>query len=331
MSNLSTQPLLNLEQGWPGPITARWPGAVAARGPASRRPAWKCGRTILIAAIGCLLGLFSCREPQFRFLAAFLGTVLANHVCFAVPKLVRWLPSRIGAAARWLYVGAYNRRRLQFRLRTLFVLVLLCGVALTGWNWISPYHKARREQAAFIAAIEGLGGTVVSANYGPSWFPVQTAHVVSYNRQPLGDKDLAYLSTFPAAQFVIHCDLSSTLVTDACLAHLAKWSRIRDLRLDHCWITDRGISEFARVKTGGLGNLHVVDCRGITDGSVEDLLRLAPDILEIGGTSITPSGAGMLQAHVWPRLPGYESDPLNVRTSPTQSPGGSPDRAYPYD
>jgi hypothetical protein len=328
MPEFITNSIETEDQGWPAPVTARKP-PVTARKPSLTLPEWKCRRTILVAAIGCLIGSIFWGETPLRFLAAFLGGLYVG-----APKLARWLPGARTRASQWFherYLGLCRRRWLQFRLRELFVLVLFCGVALTGWNWISPYRKARREQDAFIAAVEALGGTVVSSTYGPSWFPVRHGHHVSFHRTPLGDKELAYLSTFPAAKSVVSCDLSSTLVTDAGLAHLANWSVMRSLYLHHCPITDRGISEFARVKTGGLGNLHVPGCRGITDASVDDLLRLAPDILEIGGTSITPSGAAMLQAHVWPRLPGYESDPSNARTSPTQSPGGSPDRAYPYD
>lgn len=253
--------------------------------------------------------------------------VVLGGLYVGTPELARWLPVARVRASRLLhewYLGLFGRRWLQFRLRELFVLVLLCGVALTGWNWISPYRKARQEKDALIAAIEALGGTVTSSTYGPSWYPVRVANNISFNGQPLRDRDLANLSTFPAAKSVVSCDLSSTLVTDSGLAHLGKWPVLQYLRLDCCCITDQGINEFARVKTGGLGNLHVVDCRGITDSSVDDLLRLAPDILEIHGTSITPSGAAKLQAHVWPRLPGYETDPSHAHTSPMRRPRSKP-------
>ncbi len=142
----------------------------------------------------------------------------------------------------------YNRRRIQFRLSKLFVLVLLTGVTLTGWNSISPYHKAQREQDAFIAAIEALGGSVRSDTFGPSWFPVRTVYSVSFNGRPLRDKDLAYLSKFPAPKPPFSCDLSASLVTDAGLPHLAKWTTMESLTLDGCQITDRGIRELRERK-----------------------------------------------------------------------------------
>ena len=306
MSEFITNTIETEDQGWPAPITAGKP-PVTARKPSLTLSEWKCRRTILIAAIGCLIGSIFWGETPLRFLAAFLGGLFVG-----APTLARWLPGARARASQLVHewcLGLHRRRWLQFGLRELFVLVVLCGAALTGLNWISPYRKARHEQAEFIAAIEALGGTVASATYGPSWYPVQTAHVVSFNRQPLGDKDLAYLSTFPAAQFVIHCDLSSTLVTDARLAHLATCSRMQHLRLDRCWITDRGIREFARLKTGGLGSLHVVDCRGITDASVDDLLNLTSGLLIIDGTSISPSGMAKVHAHLRVRLPGTKWDP----------------------
>lgn len=282
MSELPTSSIGTNEQGWPAPVYVRvhstkpWWNFVRPS-----RPWWKCHRVILIAGIGCFSGWLSCDEPRSRFLAAFLGAVLANGV-FVVPKLVRWLPRRIGAAARWLYLAAYDRRRVQFRLRTLFLLVLLTGVTVTAWNWI-----CRREQDRFIAAIEALGGQVTSDTFGPPWFPMRTVHSVFFSGRPLRDQDLAYLCKLRAPESPFRCDLSSSLVTDAGLPHLAKWTALDSLTLDRCQITDQGIREFARAKTGRLTFLSVVDCRGITDASLDDLLKLAPYNLEIQGTSIT--------------------------------------------
>ncbi len=189
------------------------------------------------------------------------------------------------------------------------MLMLVTGVALTGWNWISHYRKAGREQDAFIAAIHALGGTVSSDIGGHPWFPVRTGHFVSFNGPSLRDKDLAHLSTFPAAKSVFRGDFRSSPVTDAGLAHLAKWTGMRVLYLDRSPITDRGIRNFARAKTGGLNTLRVAECRGITDGSIDDLLSLTPHYLAIDGTSITPAGTATLRAHVGPRSPRTNNDP----------------------
>jgi hypothetical protein len=314
MPESATNSIETEDQGWPAAVTARKP-PVAARKPLLTLPECKRRRTILIAAIGCLIGSMFWGELPLRVLAAFLGGLYVG-----ASQLARWLPGARAKVSQVFHewcLRLYRRRWLQFRLREMFVLVLVCGVALTGWNWISPYREARREQDPFIAAIEALGGTVTSSRYGPSWYAVRFGHSVSFSGRPLRDKDVAYLSTFPAAKSVFVCDMSSSLVTDAGLAHLAKWSQIGALRLDGCRITDEGISDFARVKMDGLISLHVVDCPGITDGSVDDLLKLAPDVLEIHGTSITPSGAARLEEHVWPRLPRIYM-PL---TSPMRGPG----------
>src|SRR5688572_23330330 len=121
MSTSSESSLWTEEQGWPAPVTAHV---------RPTRPWWKCHQAIAIAGIGCLIGLIAWRDPQLRFLAAFLGALLANRIYVGAPKFARWLPGASArahhAAGRWMH-AAYLRLHaagwLQFRLRTLFAVL----------------------------------------------------------------------------------------------------------------------------------------------------------------------------------------------------------------
>ena len=203
MSEFTNNSIETEDPGWPGPVTVhvrptkpwwQWPRVVLTE------PWWKSRRTILIAAIGCLIGSIFWASRGYACWPRFW---VAVYLC--APKLARWLPRASARASQWFherYLGLYRRRWLQFRLRELFVLVLFCGVALTGLELDQSYRKARANKMRLSRRSKPWAAASYRLPTARPGFPCSTGHYVSFNGQPLRDKDLAYLSTFPAAKSV---------------------------------------------------------------------------------------------------------------------------------
>jgi hypothetical protein len=135
-----------------------------------------------------------------------------------------------------------RRRFLQFSLRSLLLLFLICGLLTGGWlAYVAPY----REQARTIARYKELGGSVgLEPAEGPGW-----------QRWLVGDDDFVR---------IVDVNLKETLANDEDLKLLAPLSHLRELRLWGTDITDDGLKHL-RAHTD-LVFLSLVDTRVTNEG-----------------------------------------------------------------
>src|SRR5690349_2952976 len=118
-------------------------------------------------------------------------------------------------------------RLLQFRLRTLFVIVTGAALCLGLWiSWIAP----ARQQAQVVRRIEALGGSVsYKDRFDP---PVR-----------------AWLSSMPVdyVAHVVSVELNQTLVTAGDLTMLQLLPHLESLSLEHASVTDDPLAELTRL------------------------------------------------------------------------------------
>jgi Leucine-rich repeat (LRR) protein len=161
-----------------------------------------------------------------------------------------------------------KRRWLQFSLRTLLVLMLVCGCAL-GWL----RHEVQRARAQREAAkpLEELGGDVVYNRVG--------GPVAYWLGQLLGE-DLDFEPTMVS--------LDGTPVTDAGLTHLKGLPQLRTLILSHSKITDAGLKHLRGLTR--LERLYLRDPQ-FTDAGLENLQGLTQlTVLDLSSTPVTDAG-----------------------------------------
>ncbi len=147
------------------------------------------------------------------------------------------------------------RRRLQFSLRTMLVLVVICSLPC---GWLGMKLKQAKEQREAVNAIERLGGIVL---YRPASGGMMRAGVdwagkllgerlcrdpvsvdLSYN--PVTDADLALLRK--VTQLEVPLLKKNTPVGDAGLVHLRGLTRLYSLTLNNTQVTDAGVAELQK-------------------------------------------------------------------------------------
>ena len=185
-----------------------------------------------------------------------------------------------------------KRRWLQFSLRTLLVLMLVCGCAL-GWL----RHEVQRARAQREAAkpLEELGGDVVYNRVGGPvayWLGQLLGEdldfeptVVSLDGTPVTDAGLTHLKGLPQLRTLI---LSHSKITDAGLVHLKGLPQLQTLILNHSEVTDAGLEHLQ-----GLTQLTVLGLSStqITDAGLEHLQGLKQlRWLYLGRTQVTDAG-----------------------------------------
>ena len=149
------------------------------------------------------------------------------------------------------------------KLHMTWMLVLASGVAVG-----TPGYSAEpNEEAAAIAAIEKLGGTVEVDEKRPEK-PVVSVHL---RDTKVTDARLVHLIGLPNLQGL---NLAETKVTDAGLKHLKGLGKLRHLDLSFTSVADRGL-----VHIKGLTNLKWLDLDDtrITDEGVKKLQQPLPD------------------------------------------------------
>jgi len=216
-----------------------------------------------------------------------------------------------------------SRRWLQYRLRTLLVLMLLASV---GMSWFSvTMHRAKR-QREIVEGIRKSGGKVKyhrSKGSGPAaWAWLHSllgddffAHVRSvtiFYRSTAADladlKDLPRLRSLNISGWWVtdtwtarvkdlvgleELYLTGARVTDAGMAHLRGLHQLRVLHLDHTQVGDAGLAHLQR-----LIHLEQLELKGtnVTDAGLahlEGLLRLKQ--LGLAQTHVTDGGLGYLK------------------------------------
>jgi hypothetical protein len=161
------------------------------------------------------------------------------------------------------------RRWLQFRLRTLLVLVTLIA-ALLGW-WMYVWRAEQEQQRQAMAAIQASGAETSVTFY--SWAEAvalqgrKADNVVILDNPQLTDDDLKALDNAPLTRSLY---LVGSQITDDGLVHLKNLRRLEILDLKkNKRLTDAGL-----VHLEGLKNL---------------------DQLILIGTQVTPAGVKQLQ------------------------------------
>jgi hypothetical protein len=196
--------------------------------------------SIWIAALGCALPFFVPLTPQVRLAASLAG---------ALAPAIPWLAVVVGR--QLVTCAGHLRRRRQFSLRGLLVLVVVCSAGMAIWDhWFRPGYELRQ----FMAAVAELGGTASTDSY-----------YVRFSLSEAANEDLAYLASLPGRRKVVEVTLNRPSITDDGMAHLASFPDLNMLVLDDCHITDDGVKRLQDL--AHLRCLYIV-CTTITDDGV---------------------------------------------------------------
>ena len=180
----------------------------------------------------------------------------------------------------------FNRRRLQFSLRTLLLFVVVASPAL-AWlgNWYQRAFKNWQvvaEARRVTAEIQSKGGHAEwSVHYGspgswryrPTWLEnLFEDPSVPYNYSvSFDDDDMVLLQGMSELKTLY---LTVSKITDAGLVYLKELMKLQELSLAMTQVTDAGL-----VHLKGLTNLRVLHLNGthVTDTGVKDLQQALPD------------------------------------------------------
>jgi hypothetical protein len=188
----------------------------------------------------------------------------------------------------------------RFSLRTLFVLMTLCCLAVGAWSvYVNPY----RTQLQSLAAVNRLqGNSAKTGADGPGWqrWLVTTLlgqdafmRVTEVNLRACRVDDAALRSLAG----LIHLEslkLDLTQITDDGISALRPMQHLKELHLRHTNLSDR-----AAVTLAALPRLEIVYLTGtkMTDAAINDLARHnAMTTLYIRWTRISNEGAARLAA-----------------------------------
>lgn len=199
---------------------------------------------------------------------------------------------------------------LQFRLRTLLVVLTLLAVGL------GVFVHPLRKQSRAAARVRQAGGVVVTRPMGPWWWQIFGSHafveVVSVDSSS-GLSDLAVVKDLPSMRALTlrgngcsdanlrelrHVRLESLRllsgpVTDAGLEELAAQADLRSLVIQCPAVSDEGLRHI-----GTLTNLESLTlfCPKVTDAGMEHLRALTNlRSLDLRSTKVTPAGVARLQ------------------------------------
>ncbi len=248
---------------------------------------------------------------RYRFLPtpAWLvyGAVIATSVLFAAERW-RWFPVvyqkgwpvLLAMAVvvvvlillpAWMLVGLAFRRRVQFGLRTMLVFVTLCAMVC---SWLAVRLRDARRQANVFAAIQkkrlGMAAYDWQMKCGHVRFDCDEKTGVWSNTAPPPPVPES-LTNLLGVDFFANVDtvwLSGSGLTDAALADIEVFTRLRMLDLRGGEITDMGLTHVGR-----LTNLQTLDldCENITDAGLT-YLESSPNLrtLRLSRTTSTRDG-----------------------------------------
>ena len=155
-----------------------------------------------------------------------------------------------------------NRRRFQFRLRTLMVFVTLCAIAC---SWLTTWVRRAERQRKAVEAIRAANGLVkYDYEYDADGKAIKSP-------EPPGP---AWLLNMLGVDFFSDVEFVSFFFTDATdddLEHLEGLSDLRELWLAHTQVTDRGLEHLRELTN--LQELYLWRTR-VTDAGLEHLRGL---------------------------------------------------------
>ena len=167
-------------------------------------------------------------------------------------------------ASLWIAARCGFRRRFQYSLRTLLLIVTLFALPC-GWLGVKMQQARRQRQAA--AAIEMSGGVVYwTEPSGPIWLRTLLGDdCFKQVRSVSTSTELENLKSLPQLQWLY---LSGSNVTDAGLENLKGLSRIEELSLAGTDVTDAGLENIE-----GLSQLEMLFLAGtnFTDAGLEHI------------------------------------------------------------
>jgi hypothetical protein len=172
-----------------------------------------------------------------------------------------------------------RRRWLQFSLRTLLALMLVCGC---GLGWLAhEIHQARQQREA----VKAIATRQHWVSYAPNGSSSTIETGLAWLRRLVGEEEL--FKTLTEVGLVGH------QTTDAGLVHLEGLAPLRRLYLGDSDVTDAGL-----VHLRGLTNLKLLNLRGtlVTDAGLTHLRGLTQlQRLDLSGTQVTAAGVAELQ------------------------------------
>ena len=215
-----------------------------------------------------MLGLLALEA--FMLLAERFGWfTFDRHKGYAVLVTIAAVGAGLLFMVLWFLFALIFRRRFQFSLRSLMLLVVVVAIPC---SWLATAMKAAREQHAAVEAIRELdryawhdfemddsGHWIVAEPPEPAWL-----------RSLLGDDFFADVVTVELGFYVSYWTLFEP-VTDTAMVHLGRLKKVRLLVLRHATISDAGLEH---VK--GLRELRSLDLFGtvVTDAGLEHLKGL---------------------------------------------------------
>ena len=253
----------------------------------------------IICAGLAAMGWFSRKK---WYLLACLVLLLANLVYLAsvisdtgqVPVFASVLGTNLAMGVVAMIGLGRCRPRIQFRLRTLSIAVLVLSVPL---QWFAMRMQRARMQREAIVAIKRLGGTAYyewefkSGGTKPSstWWRNVLGHdyfdkvvLVRFANAQIGDTDLEHVKNLPDLESLF---LGDTEVSDAGLEYLERLTSLEYIELTNTHITDAGMPHLT-----GLSKLSVLVLNGtqVTDAGLESLKQLTNmECLRLEGTHVT--------------------------------------------
>jgi hypothetical protein len=229
-------------------------------------------------------------------------------VCLLVVECLLWLSERLGwwhkgyavlttvavvgvamvLLTLWFGVALSFRRRFQFSIRSLLVLVVVIAVSC---SWMAAAMKKAREQNEALKEISKLGGGV-EFDYrfeGDYWIfdAITWPPEPAWLRKTFGGGlfDRVYLATLPDDTSLTVLDrlpdlwyliLSDCSVTDAGLATLGRLPKLRRLYLYNTRISDAGLIHLTKLTS--LQELLLIGTN-VTEDGVKKLQKALPNCL----------------------------------------------------
>ena len=236
--------------------------------------------------------------------------------------------------------------KLQFRLRTLLLLLTALGIALPIWTRDRSFRRSRAAIEKFGAISSGeMPQPTVFISYVPEklqylFWPnyTETMPYLIEHQPPTNftDADLADLSAFKHLQKLcipgspvtsagikslshmnelVELNLNGSRIDDEALRTIGSLGALESLSLEDTAVTNDGMRSLSRLK-----NLKTLALNGtgITDGAAESIAQMANlTTLDVSNTRFSAVGA----KQVWQQLQNVKIYPLNHHRPPTARPG----------
>jgi len=176
-----------------------------------------------------------------------------------------------------------TRSWLQYRLRTMFVLVIIAAIPCIWIKW--TMDQKRRERVA-VAEIKRMGGYVtydwqVSAEKeppGPVWLRTllgddffSSVKVVVIGNHIVNDDWLVHLEPLSELSVIF---VESPHITDAGVRYLTRFTHVAELSLSKTAVSDSGLVELKRLTR--LRKAHIL-LTAVTDAGVAELQKALPN------------------------------------------------------